>query len=126
MLTINPLTPPHPFSFFFFLPLFLHFSKKNLKISGGGIEPPPLKYALDNRHPHLLSPRCLTRYTFEHHGQHTHYHQTIYPSSPQLTTQNTPIQDTTIQTHLHQLQESRLDNIHRRHRSCFLMTHPHL
>ena len=45
----NP-PPPTSLYFFFFLSLFLHFSKKNLKISGGGVEPPelpPLKYALE-------------------------------------------------------------------------------
>ena len=50
MLSGNPPPPQHPFFFFFFLSLFLHFSKKNLKISGG-VEPPepppPLKYALE-------------------------------------------------------------------------------
>ena len=49
MLRGNP-PPQHSFFFFFFLSLFLHFSKKNLKIwGGGGFEPPkpPLKYALD-------------------------------------------------------------------------------
>ena len=39
-----------------------------------------------NKHLHQISPRCLTYYTIRHRGQHnTHYHQTIYPSSPQLT-----------------------------------------
>ena len=48
--------PQHPF--FFFLSLFLHFSKKNLKISGGGLNPlnpPPLKYALANNSYHSYS-----------------------------------------------------------------------
>ena len=49
MLRGNPPPPPNiPFFFFFFLSLFLHFSKKNLKISGGGLNP-PLKYALGRR-----------------------------------------------------------------------------
>ena len=45
----NPPPPPHIPFFFFFLSLFLHFSKKNLKISGGGLNPlnpPPLNTPL--------------------------------------------------------------------------------
>ena len=35
---------------------------------------------------HQLSPRCLTHYKIGHRGHlNTHYHQTTYPSSPQLT-----------------------------------------
>ena len=35
---------------------------------------------------HTSSPRCLTHCTAGHRGQlNTHYHQTTYPSSPQLT-----------------------------------------
>ena len=38
-----------------------------------------------SKHLHQISPRCLTHYTIGHRGQlNTHYHQTIYPSSPQL------------------------------------------
>ena len=41
MLRGTPPPPQHPFFFFFFLSLFLHFSKKSLKIFwGGGFEPP--------------------------------------------------------------------------------------
>ena len=39
-----------------------------------------------NKHHHHISPRCLTHCTTGHRGQlNTHYHQTTYPSSPQLT-----------------------------------------
>ena len=39
-----------------------------------------------NKHLHQISPRCITHYTVRHHGQrNTHYHQTTYLSSPQLT-----------------------------------------
>ena len=39
-----------------------------------------------NKHHDQISPRCLTHCTTGHHGQlNTHYHQTTYPSSPQLT-----------------------------------------
>ena len=37
------------------------------------------------KHLHQISPRCLTYYTIGHRGQlNMHYHQTIYPSSPQI------------------------------------------
>ena len=39
-----------------------------------------------NKHLQEISPRCLTHYTIRHCEQlNTHYHQTTYPSSPQLT-----------------------------------------
>ena len=39
-----------------------------------------------NQHIHQISPRCLTHCTTGHRGQlKTHYYQTTYPSSPQLT-----------------------------------------
>ena len=39
-----------------------------------------------NKHHHQISPRCLTHCTTGHRGQlNTHYHQTTYSSSPQLT-----------------------------------------
>ena len=41
---VNNYPPPHPF--FFFLPLFLHFSKKIRKFRGFELPEPPLKYAL--------------------------------------------------------------------------------
>ena len=55
MLTINPPPPPTSLLIFLFsfLPL-LSLFKKNLKISGGGVEP-PLKYA-------LASPLCTPLY----------------------------------------------------------------
>ena len=38
------------------------------------------------QHLHQISPRCLTHYTIGYRGQlNTHYHQTTYPSSPQVT-----------------------------------------
>ena len=41
---------------------------------------------LYNKYLHQISPRCLTHGTTGHRGQlNTHYHQTTYPSSPQLT-----------------------------------------
>ena len=40
----------------------------------------------NNKHLHQISPHCLSHYTIGHRGQlNTHYHQTTYPSSPQLT-----------------------------------------
>ena len=40
----------------------------------------------NNKHHHQIIPRCLTHYTTGHRGQlNTHYHQTTYLSSPQLT-----------------------------------------
>ena len=39
-----------------------------------------------NKHLHQISPRCLIHYTIGHRGQlNMYYHQTTYPSSPQLT-----------------------------------------
>ena len=38
-----------------------------------------------NKHLHHISPRCLTHYIIGHRRLlNTHYHQTTYPSSPQL------------------------------------------
>ena len=38
------------------------------------------------QHHHQISPRCQTHYAIGHRGQlNMHYHQTSYPSSPQLT-----------------------------------------
>ena len=54
------------------------------------------------RVPNQTKPRCLTHYTNGHRGQlNTHYHQTTYPSSPQLT-----YDMTTQPTDIHQLQEN--------------------
>ena len=39
-----------------------------------------------NKYLNQISPRCLTHYTIGNRGKlNTHYHQTTYPSSPQLT-----------------------------------------
>ena len=39
-----------------------------------------------NKHHHQISPRCITHCKPGHRGHlKTHYHQTTYPSSPQLT-----------------------------------------
>ena len=66
-----------------------------------------------------VSPWCLTRCTTEHRGQlNTHYHQTTYPSSPQLT-----YDMTTNPTDFHQLQEIWLDTIHWRHGIRFCSDH---
>ena len=52
--------------------------------------PPECQTPHYNKHLHQISLRCISHYTIGHHGQlHTHYHQTTYLSSPQLTYDNT-------------------------------------
>ena len=74
-----------------------------------------------------ITDRCLTHCTSKHCGQYNYKTRTIRPPTHPHHNQNkTHLQTTTIQTHLHELQESRLDNTHKRHRSCFLRhTHTH-